>query len=205
MAHQWPKQGIQLILWLTLVLGAMPALAAVKGHDYYGNNFPAGLLKNVEKYHLAPGQDKLMHGRYSYAMADARFMLAYFPNNPNALKLAMEIALQWPEHNMEAEPYFEKAIDAYPQHSETYLIYGVYLHRLGKIEDAAAKYKKAIEQDSRSAEAYYNLGLALVALDRFDEANVAAHKAYALGHPLPGLKNELKSHDAWQPVKKNEK
>ncbi|MCO6439775.1 MAG: tetratricopeptide repeat protein [Nitrococcus mobilis] len=194
-----------MILWLTLVITAMPSLAAVKGHDYYGNDFPPGLLVNVEKYHLEPGRDKLSHGRYSYAMADARFMLAYFPNNPNALKLAMEIALQWPEHNTEAEPFFEKAIDSYPQHGETYLIYGVYLHRLGKVEDAVAEYKKAIERDPRSAEAHYNLGLALVALDRFDEANVAAHKAYALGHPLPGLKNELKSHGAWQPVKEDEK
>lgn len=205
MARKWLNQGIRLIIWLTVVLGAMPSLAAVKSYDYYGHEFLPNLLVNVEKYHLEPGRNKFQRGQYKYAMHDARFMLAYFPNNPNALKLAMEIALQWPEHNMEAKPFFEKAIGSYPQHSETYLIYGVYLHRLGKIEDAVAEYKKAIERDPRSAEAHYNLGLALVALDRFDEANVAAHKAYALGHPLPGLKNELKSHDAWQPVKENGK
>lgn len=186
---------------MTVVLGAMPVLAAVKGHDYYGHDYPSGLLKNVEKYHLAPGKEKLQHGRYTYAMGDARFMLAYFPNNPDALKLAMEIALQWPEHNMEAMPFFEKAINSYPQHGETYLIYGVYLHRLGKTKDAVAEYKKAIERDPQSAEAHYNLGLALVALGHLKEANDAAHKAYALGHPLPGLKNELKSKEAWQPVK----
>lgn len=205
MARQWPNQGIRFILWLTLVLGAMPVLGAAKGHDYYGHDAPGGLLTNVEKYHLEPGRDKLQHGRYAYAMADARFMLAYFPNNPDALKLAMEIALQWPGNEMAAKPFFEKAINSYPQHGQTYLIYGVYLHRLGKTEEAVAEYKKAIKRDPRSAEAHYNLGLALVALGHLKEANDAAHKAYALGHPLPGLKNKLKSKNAWQPAKADAK
>jgi hypothetical protein len=45
---------------------------------------------------------------------------------------------------------------------------------------------------------WYNLGLAYVEIKRYPEALEAAHKAYALGFPLPGLRDRLKSVNAWK-------
>ncbi len=175
--------------------------ALARGYDYYGDNAPPTLLKHVEQYHLKPGHQKLARGAYAYAMGDAKFMLRNFPNDPNALKLAMEIALRWPSHSTAAEPLFDNAIETYPQYAETYLIYGVYLHRMGKLDKAVDEYKKALQHNPNSADAHYNLGLALVRLNRLKEANQEAQKAYSLGHPLPGLKNELMTKGAWNPPK----
>lgn len=184
---------------LILALIAPNASALTGGYDYYRNNAPPGLLKHVEQYHLKPGEKKLARGAFAYAMADAKFMLHYFPNDPNALKLAMEIALQWPNHANAAEHLFNDAVKSYPQYAQTYLIHAVYLHRRGKLEEAVKQYRKALDRNPNSADAHYNLGLALVRLNRLKEANQEAHKAYALGHPLPGLKKELMAKGAWDP------
>ena len=193
------------VVLLAAAFAYSPFAAARYGYDYYHNDAPRKLLRNVEKYHLKPGEQKMNRGDYVYAMGDAKFMLRYFPNDPKALRLAMEISLRWPGHETDAEPWFEKAIHAFPQYGETYLIYGVYLHRRGKMERAVTEYKKAIDRDPNLADAHYNLGLALLELGRLREANEEAHRAYALKYPLPGLRNELQSRGAWVPVEQGKK
>ena len=44
----------------------------------------------------------------------------------------------------------------------------------------------------------YNLGLVYYKTKQFKEANEHAHKAYALGFPLPGLKQLLVTAGKWQ-------
>ena len=47
--------------------------------------------------------------------------------------------------------------------------------------------------------AQYNLALALIKLHRYELANEHAQRAYALGHPLPGLRAQLIAVGAWNP------
>ena len=187
-----------LILTLFLLLSTSN-VKAVDSYNFYAQNWPSGLHENVHKYHLGQGKDKLENGSYEYAMGDANFILARFPNDPKGLQLAMNVALDWPEKKLAAMPYFEKALRKYPQHGETWLIYGVYLHRLERMEKAVKAYKTAIEKSPSLAEAHYNLGLALVELGMLEKANQAAQKAYQLGYPLPGLREKLQKKDEWEP------
>jgi hypothetical protein len=45
--------------------------------------------------------------------------------------------------------------------------------------------------EGKSTEIHYFLGLVLIDLHDYDEAQKHAIEAYALGHPLPGLKDKL--------------
>ena len=69
--------------------------------------------------------------------------------------------------------------------------------RLREIDDAVEQYKIALEQDPSYAEAHYNLGLAYVALEEYEQALVHARSAYQLGYRLPGLKRQLEEAGAW--------
>lgn len=181
------------VLGLVAVLGLASGASAAEPYDFYARNWPSGLHENVHRYHLRQGHEKAERGAYQYAMNEANFILARFPNDPEGLKLAMKIALDWPNNERGAMPYFRKALDRYPQHAETWLIYGVYLHRLGTPAEAVEAYRSAIERDANLADAHYNLGLALLELDEVDAASDAAQRAYDLGHPLPGLRKKLGS------------
>jgi tetratricopeptide (TPR) repeat protein len=131
-------------------------------------------------------------------MRDAAFILRRFPNDPNALQLAMKVALTWPNHEQAAEPHFKKALERFPQYGETWLLYGVYLHRMGDLDEAVDNYRMALERKGPKAEAYYNLGLALFDLGELRKANRAAQEAYDRGFPLPGLRDKLQAEGAWQ-------
>lgn len=181
------------VLGLVAVLGLASVASALESYDFYARNWPRGLHENVHKYHLRQGHDKAERGAYQYAMNDANFILSRFPNDPEGLQLVMKIALDWLNNDQVAMPYFRKALDRYPQHAETWLIYGVYHHRLGNLQEAVEAYRSAIERDRRLADAHYNLGLALLELGQLEDARTAAQRAYELGHPLPGLRNKLDS------------
>jgi tetratricopeptide (TPR) repeat protein len=45
---------------------------------------------------------------------------------------------------------------------------------------------------------HYNLGLAYFELKDYDQALEHAKRAYALGHPLPGLRDKLKRAGKWE-------
>ncbi len=123
-------------------------------------------------------------GTIKWALADVEFVLAYFPNHPQALSLATEIARRMGSPK-QADRYYEKAIQLYPGSAQTWMLYGIQLHRTGRLEDAIKKYRKALKLDNNLAEAHYNLGLALLKVGRVEEAQQHADKAYAMGYPLP--------------------
>lgn len=179
------------LLGLLASAGVVPYAAAAESYDFYARDWPRGLHENVHRYHLPQGREKLDRGSYRYAMNDANFILSRFPNDPEGLKLVMRIALDWPNNEGVAMPYFQKALDLYPQHGETWLIYGVYLHRMGEPAEAVEAYRSAIERNDSLADAHYNLGLALLKLGELDAANAAAQRAYELGHPMQGLRRKL--------------
>lgn len=158
---------------------------------------PDKLLENVEKYHLQQGISKVKKGQFEYAWSEFAFMLHYFPNHPHALRLISDLAIQM-EDTARPIKYFERAIKLYPNEAPTYALYGVFLHKNGKLEDAISYYKKAIQIDKKPAEFHYNLGLAYLEMNDLENAFLAAQTAYRLGYPLPALKEKLMAKGAWK-------
>lgn len=190
-------------LGVLLILFPLSVVTA-SAYDFYARNWPEGLHKRVHQYHLEEGHKHVDSGSYQSALNDAEFILSRFPNDPEGLQLIMRIALDGDPDDTAAMPYFETALNRYPQHGETWLLYGIYLHRLGRLKEAVEAYNSAIDREARLAESYYNLGLALLDLGRLKRANEAAQRAYGLGHPLPGLRKRLRAKNAWQPDQSGE-
>ena len=169
------------------------------GHDYYDTSLETQgeLLHNVEKFHLKQGDEKIRENRYGPALADFDFILRYFPNHPQALMRTSEICIKIDKISLGKE-YFDKAVAIAPRRAPTYVLYGIYLHKIGEFGKAVEKYSKALEILPDSAEIHYNMGLAYLEANKLELAKEQADKAYALGFPLPGLKNKLVRKGAWE-------
>ena len=169
-------------------------------HDYYATPAGSELLRNVENYHMGPARKKMADKSYNYAQGDIDFMLRYFPNHPRALALMGEVATQTKRPFL-ARKYFDRAIELYPERGGTYIVYGVFLHKAGDVQDAIKQYRTGLKLSPGDMDGHYNLGLALVQAGQYKEANRHAQKAYALGHPLRGLRAKLERANAWKPEK----
>jgi tetratricopeptide (TPR) repeat protein len=88
-------------------------------------------------------------------------------------------------HNPRVDPcaYYEEALKRDPGDSRTNTILGINYNKRAMFEQAEAKLRKAIERISTqytrpgNTEAYYQLGLALVAQGKFDQAYQAFYRA----------------------------
>jgi tetratricopeptide (TPR) repeat protein len=170
--------------------------------DYYkASSYPDGIqmLRNLNQNHYRLAAGALERRRYQAAQADLEFMLKYFPNHPHALAGMAQVGIGLKRPDL-ADQHFRNAIERYPEHDETYMIYGVFLHRLGRTDAAIAQYKKALEINPNSGFGHYNLGLAYVDTKDYAQANAHAQKAYQRGVNLPGLKRRLEAARAWKPA-----
>ena len=66
--------------------------------------------------------------------------------------------------------------------------------------EAVEKFEHALDLNPDDINAHYNLGLAFFDLKEYDKANEQAQTSYALGAPLPGLRDKLMRAGAWKPV-----
>jgi tetratricopeptide (TPR) repeat protein len=200
-----PLRRVRLIALAGLVLAAIavPAIAQ-SPTDYYltrSDKAAAGLLEQVEKYHLGPAVSNLRGGKYEYSHNEISFILKYFPNHPQALVLLSELCVRWKQPaRCDADARFQRALQINPNVADTYTIQGMYLQNTGRTDQAIENYKKALERNPVSLNAHYNLGLAYVSKKNFEEANRHAQQAYALGMTLPGLRNMLTKAGAWKPL-----
>lgn len=152
----------------------------------------------VEKYHLGPAKEKLGSGRANYAMQDIEFILRHFPNDPNAL-LLLDTAAKALQQPALPDRYFKAALDAYPDEPMTHVVHAMFLQKRGQTGAAIESYERALSLNPNLPDAHYNLGLALVQAKRYAEANTHAVAAIRLGHPMPGLRNQLQRVGAWNP------
>jgi tetratricopeptide (TPR) repeat protein len=68
----------------------------------------------------------------------------------------------------------------------------------GKSRDAVEQLEAAQAQVGNDSNVYYNLGLVYFDLKDYEKALESAHKAYAGGFPLPGLRNKLERAGVWR-------
>lgn len=200
------KAAVLLGLTVNLALAQTESWVSAEPHDpqdYY-NSSPGTreLLNNVEKYHLQQGISAMREGRNYFAWQHFDFILRYFPNHPRGLQLMGELTVQI-KSPPKGQLYFDRALRLFPNSTSNYAAYGIFLQKQGKLDLAIEQYKKAVELSPESASYNYNLGLAYFDKKQFALANEHAQKAYALGFPLPGLRNKLTQANAWKPLESN--
>jgi len=101
-------------------------------------------------------------------------------------------------HNAQAIKLLDEVIEAHPESAMAYNAKAVILFRRGEYETAEGVLVEGNEQvNGQSSEIHYNLGLVLIATGDTKRAAQHARQAYALGYPLPGLKQKLQRMGAW--------
>lgn len=171
----------------------------------YRTASPAALAL-VEDHHFTPETEHFIEPAKGNFAGDYAYTLKIFPNHHRALlaliRLETEIipnlsprqfSRRYDMEKFKPVCYLNRALAFAPDDSQVQQLMGFYLHRLGRLDDAEEWYRKVISKNPNASEAHYNLGLLLVESEKFDDAMIAAEKAYSLGYPLPGLRNKLEA------------
>lgn len=160
-------------------------------------------LKVVEAYHFTPDVEALRSGSTSSLGGDIDYTLRASPNHHRALNSMINLALKLRSDKPHGarytvECYFDRAIRFAPDDGEVQALYGVYLARTNHREDAVKAFENALKFEPNNPNVHYNLGLVYVELKNYPKALEHAHRAYALGAVLPGLRNKLKQAGQWR-------
>lgn len=197
------------VLFALALLAAAPAVRADCGklihHDEggdYTNPEDRKGLGVVEQFHFTPSVENLVQGSSDSLGGDIGYTLDHFPNHHRALAAMAKLSLRdkTPRpHGAKytVECYFERAMRLKPDDATVRMIYGSYL--LGSKQEAAAltQLREAGRLAPDNPNINYNLGLLYVKRRDYVQARFHARKAYALGFPLPGLKNKLAAAGQW--------
>jgi tetratricopeptide (TPR) repeat protein len=136
---------------------------AGQNSDYYaGDAATAGIIQQVERYHLS--EDNFWRhyrdGHLEYARNELIFTLRWLPNHPRALYLMELICKQMGRPEM-AIQYYEKAVRLFPHRAYTRAQYGAYLVRVGARETGIQELRAAVAADSTLLQARAWLSQAL--------------------------------------------
>lgn len=172
-----------------------------QGYGPYDYTNPAHVkhkLPVVENYHFTPEVRRLRRGKSGSLFSDLDYVLRAFPNHHKAMYALIRLVTEPPRAGANIgqvttppECYLQRALRFKPKDGNVHLLYGLYLHKLGKLEEAEPHYRTAVKLMPRSAEANYDLGVLLVDLKRYADAVPLAKAAYRYGYPLSGLRRRL--------------
>ncbi|WP_341676355.1 tetratricopeptide repeat protein [Niveibacterium sp. SC-1] len=164
----------------------------------------------VEGAHFFPDVENLkrnaIHPNRGYIVipgSEIDYTLRAFPNHPRALLALSRLSLRDKTDQPQGTKapvvcYFLNAIRFRPDDGLVHVIYGTHLLRSGKTQLALEELQKGEALSEENASVHYNLGLAYFELKRYPESLASAQRAYALGFPLPGLRDKLKKVGAWK-------
>lgn len=201
-----------LILWAASVAAGesgCPELPHGFGPFDYRNPRP-DQIRMVEGAHFFANVENLREGtphpNRGYIVvpgSEIDYTLRAYPNHHRALMAASRLAIR---DKTERPKGFRTSIDCYfklgmefkSDDSFVPLIYGIHLSKTGRMSEAIQYFDKAKALGDDSASLHYNLGLAYFQAKRYPEALESAHKAYAAGFPLAGLKNMLVRSGHWK-------
>ncbi len=121
------------------------------------------------------------------------YTLRAVPNHHPALAAIarFDIEKNIPPRQRSAQCWFERAMRFRPEDGTVMQIYGNWLAKKGKSEEALAAYARAKEINPESPEVHYNMGLLYLRLGQYEKALENARVAYAGNYPLPGLRRKL--------------
>ncbi len=191
-----------LMLVAALAADCPPYIKGATGGDYYNTEDAKGLAV-VESFHFGAQVEALQRGMSGALGADIGYTLEHFPNHPRALAAMARLGLaskksRVPGASLSVECYFQRALAFMPDDGATRALFGAYLLSMRRDAEAAEQLQAALQTQQANATAWYNLGLAQVRLKEWRPALESAHKAYGLGFPLPGLRQQLKSAGHWR-------
>ncbi len=191
-----------LMLIAALAADCPPYVKGATGGDYYNAEDAKGLAV-VESFHFGAQVETLQRGMTGALGADIGYTLEHFPNHPRALASMARLGLvskksQVPGASLSVECYFRRALAFIPDDGATRALFGAYLLSMRRDAEAAEQLQAALQTQQANATAWYNLGLAQVRLKDWRSALDCAQKAYSLGFPLPGLRQQLKSAGHWR-------
>lgn len=202
-----------LLAALLLAGAAAPSQAAPKklcgqianSFGPFDYNDPANVqnIAMVEPHHFPEEVELGIRGATGPLGSDIDYTLRAIPNHPRALATMARVGIrdkvsQLPGAMYPVECYFVRAMEFQPADPAVRATYATYLMALGKLEMARDQLREAVALAPEDPTYNYNLGLAYYKTKQFKEANDHAHKAYALGFPLPGLKQLLVTAGKWQ-------
>jgi tetratricopeptide (TPR) repeat protein len=166
----------------------------------------ADALILVEGSHFNYKVEKLQEGaKVKYNLyGDIDYTLRAFPNHHRALNTVITLRTLYGEKNYKSkklspvECYLQRAVGFSSGDATTYMLYGIFLHKIGKFDESLIQYKKAENQTLPDKSAiYYNLGLLYTEMERYEDAKLYAVKAYNNKFPLQGLKRKLEKAGKW--------
>ncbi len=193
--------------------GPVPLPGAAGPYDFLDADAVARWnIKDINSNHLAKIKPNLDEGRPYHALYELNFILIRIPNHYVAFSHLADIEQKFPGIEYEpakagmddtlyfpatAECYYDRAFRFRPNDPNLRLLMAIHYHKTDRLEQAVEQYKIAESMQENSADIQYNLGLAYFDLQEYDLSAEHAERAYALGYPLPGLRNKLAEVGAW--------
>jgi eukaryotic-like serine/threonine-protein kinase len=185
----------------------------LKGRYWWNKRTEEGLDKGIEYFQQAIAKDP------SYALAYAGVADSYsglatygfvppneaYPRANDAARRALELDDQLAEAHtslgyikthydwdwINGEKEFQRAIELSPNYATAHEFYGVALMRMGRLEQAIAENKSAVEIDSLSPVINRNLGLAFYMARQYDRAIDQERKTLELDPNFISALNDL--------------
>ena len=208
-----PALLVPLLTALLLAGAAAPSQAAPKklcgqiansfGPFDYNDPGNAQNIAMVEPHHFPEEVELGVRGATGPLGSDIDYTLRAIPNHPRALATMARVGVrdkvtQLPGAQFPVECYFVRAMEFQPSDPAVRATYATYLMAMGKLDMARDQLREAVALAPQDPTYNYNLGQVYYKTKQFKEANEYAHKAYALGFPLPGLKQLLVTAGKWQ-------
>ncbi|MCP5346832.1 MAG: hypothetical protein R3F41_15455 [Gammaproteobacteria bacterium] len=175
---------------------ALIATGVAEGYGPFDYRFHKNRLPLVEGAHFTPDVENLVRGKTAeHPMPDINYTLNRFPNHHRALYAAIRYALgesSYPRREgFYAECYLQRAINFSPTDPTPYMLFGLYLHRMKKLDRALEMYERAEDLAPNDGNLLYNMGLLHFDLGNYDQSRHYADEAYRRGIDLPGLRRKL--------------
>lgn len=176
-----------------------------QGGDYNNADDRQGLAV-VEQFHFTSDVERLVRGASDTVGGDIAYTLEHYPNHHRALAAMARLSLRDKNRKPQGarytvDCYFDRALRFRPDDARVHAVFGGYLLSLGQTDAALDQLSDAARLEPDNATAQYNLGLLYLKKKDYARARDYAERAYAMGFPLPGLKNKLIAAGQWQEPK----
>ena len=160
-------------------------------------------LKIVEEHHFTSNIENLSHGNSGELGGELSYTLMMSHNHHRVLaafnKLSVrEKTLKPLGAKYSVECFFDRAMRFKPDDGVVRMLYGDYLLKSGQSDKATEQFLIAVNLQPDHPTINYNLGLLYMKKKDYVQAKTYAKKAYEMGFPLPGLKNQLIQAGKWE-------
>lgn len=196
-------------LWVGVQLNGMPCIGGGQGFgpfDYLQANAIKDKLTIVESAHFTADVENLIKGNASgeNPEGDIDYTLRAWPNHHRALVSIIKFQIninqkisQYTKLKTPPECYLQRAIHFSPQDAMSYSLYGYYLRKIGKLDEAQKQYQKASDLLPDNPKIAYSYSLLLIDMNQLDEAVKYAQIAYQHAGTPEALKKLLIKKGAW--------